>query len=206
CAELSKTETLGRLSIASTANGIVFVGSNVAMHALLPDAIPVSLDNNEPVSDKTFAARATLLKAASQLSIYASELELTDSAMSKRSQIRPFSAAVSSKSAVLDTLPVDFARIATFSNVSPLKLAVWKILRSIPHGSVWDYSKVAARIDKPKAVRAVAKAIGSNIVPLVVPCHRVIGRDGKMRGFSFPGGITVKRKLLKMETGKLFIK
>lgn len=75
--------------------------------------------------------------------------------------------------------------------------AVWQALRSIPYGATVSYGEIARRIGKPKAVRAVGAANGRNPLPIVVPCHRVIGSDGSLTGFG--GGLTTKRKLLDLE-------
>ena len=79
------------------------------------------------------------------------------------------------------------------------QIKVWKYLRSIPKGHVRTYSQVAKAINKPKAVRAVANAIGKNPYAPKIPCHRVIRSDGSLVGYSGKGGINTKRKLLKLE-------
>jgi methylated-DNA-[protein]-cysteine S-methyltransferase len=70
-------------------------------------------------------------------------------------------------------------------------------LREIPFGATSTYAEIALAIGKPKAVRAVGAANGRNPLPIVVPCHRVIGSDGSLTGFA--AGIDVKLALLKME-------
>jgi len=79
------------------------------------------------------------------------------------------------------------------------ELKVWKYLRTIPKGELRTYSQVAIAIKKPKAVRAVANAIGKNPYAPKIPCHRVIRSDGSLGGYSGKGGINTKRKLLKLE-------
>ena len=83
------------------------------------------------------------------------------------------------------------------------QLKVWSYLKKIPKGKVKTYAQVAKAIGKPKAVRAVANAIGKNPFPPNIPCHRVIRSDGKLGGYSAKGGIKTKKKLLKNE-GFLF--
>ena len=83
------------------------------------------------------------------------------------------------------------------------QLKVWSYLKKIPKGKVKTYAQVAKAIGKPKAVRAVANAIGKNPYPPKIPCHRVIRSDGKLGGYSAKGGIKTKKKLLKNE-GFLF--
>ena len=79
------------------------------------------------------------------------------------------------------------------------QLKVWSYLKKIPKGKVKTYAQVAKAIGKPKAVRAVANAIGKNPFPPNIPCHRVIRSDGKLGGYSAKGGIKTKKKLLKNE-------
>ena len=75
--------------------------------------------------------------------------------------------------------------------------AVWAALSAIPHGELRSYRDIAMAIDNPAAVRAVGAANGRNPLPVVVPCHRVIGSDGSLTGFA--GGLGIKRQLLELE-------
>ena len=79
------------------------------------------------------------------------------------------------------------------------QLKVWNYLKKIPKGEIRTYYEVAKAIKRPKAVRAVANAIGKNPNAPKIPCHRVIRSDGKLGGYSGPGGIKTKKKLLKSE-------
>ena len=83
------------------------------------------------------------------------------------------------------------------------QIKVWKYLKTIKKGSVITYSEVAKGINKPKAVRAVANAIGKNPYAPKIPCHRVIRSDGSLGGYSGKGGVKTKRFLLKKEGIKL---
>ncbi len=74
---------------------------------------------------------------------------------------------------------------------------VWQALLTIPYGICSSYSDVAEQIGQPTAVRAVANAIGSNPLLMVIPCHRVIRKDGALGGFS--AGLSLKKKLLELE-------
>ena len=74
---------------------------------------------------------------------------------------------------------------------------VWTALREIPYGETTSYGELAARIGNPKASRAVGAANGKNPIPIIVPCHRVIGSTGSMTGFG--GGIPIKEQLLALE-------
>jgi len=79
------------------------------------------------------------------------------------------------------------------------QIKVWNYLKTIPKGQIRTYSQVAKAINKPKAIRAVANAIGKNPHAPKIPCHRVIRSDGCLGGYSGKGGINTKRKLLKLE-------
>lgn len=74
---------------------------------------------------------------------------------------------------------------------------VWNALLEIPSGSTVTYGELAAGIGNPKAVRAVANAVGANAISIIAPCHRVIGSDGSLTGYA--GGLEIKRALLKIE-------
>ncbi|HEX2120718.1 MAG TPA: methylated-DNA--[protein]-cysteine S-methyltransferase [Thermoanaerobaculia bacterium] len=80
---------------------------------------------------------------------------------------------------------------------TPFQLAVWRALREIPYGETRSYTQVANAVGRPSAVRAVGAANGANPLPIVVPCHRVIGANGSLTGFG--GGLTAKRFLLDLE-------
>jgi len=74
---------------------------------------------------------------------------------------------------------------------------VWNALVQIPYGKTASYLQLATNINKPKAVRAVASANGANAVGIIIPCHRIIGNDGKLVGYG--GGLPLKKQLLKLE-------
>jgi len=73
----------------------------------------------------------------------------------------------------------------------------WLAVRDIPYGETRSYGQIARQVGSPGAARAVGRAMATNPVPIVVPCHRVIGSDGDLRGFG--GGLDLKRRLLEME-------
>jgi len=79
---------------------------------------------------------------------------------------------------------------------------VFRAVMAIPYGKTMSYQDVAKNIGSPKASRAVGRALARNPLPIIIPCHRVIGANGELRGFSTPGGIDIKRKLLKMESSR----
>lgn len=80
---------------------------------------------------------------------------------------------------------------------TPFQLRTWRSLQEIPYGTTISYGELARRIDRPTAARAVGAANGCNPIPIVVPCHRVIGSDGSLTGYG--GGLEIKRKLLQLE-------
>ena len=90
---------------------------------------------------------------------------------------------------------LDMAGTATFYR------AVWNATLSIPYGETRTYAWVAQQIGKPRALRAVGRALARNQFPIIVPCHRVIASSGNLGGFS--GGLALKKRLLELEAGRL---
>ncbi len=84
---------------------------------------------------------------------------------------------------------------------APFQQRVWAELLKIPYGSTISYGEMARRIGAPKASRAVGAANGANPIPIIIPCHRVIGSDGKLTGYG--GGIERKKFLLELEAETL---
>jgi methylated-DNA-[protein]-cysteine S-methyltransferase len=80
---------------------------------------------------------------------------------------------------------------------TPFQLSVWQALRAIPYGETVSYGDLARRLGCAAAARAVGLANGANPLPIIVPCHRVIGTDGSLTGFG--GGLSIKRALLALE-------
>jgi len=80
---------------------------------------------------------------------------------------------------------------------TPFQKSVWQALAQIPYGDTVSYMDIAKSIGKPKAIRAVATAIGANALSIVIPCHRVVGSDGDLRGYA--GGLEAKKRLLALE-------
>lgn len=83
---------------------------------------------------------------------------------------------------------------------TPFQLTVWGALRRIPYGETVSYGELARSIGRPTAARAVGSANHRNPLPIVVPCHRVIGADGTLTGYA--GGLGVKSALLAIESGR----
>ena len=84
---------------------------------------------------------------------------------------------------------------------TPFQLTVWNQLCKIPYGETISYGELARSIGNPNASRAVGLANGSNPIPIVIPCHRVIGSNGKLTGYG--GGLPIKEKLLALERRQL---
>lgn len=91
------------------------------------------------------------------------------------------------------SIPIDW-----FS-LRPFQLKTLKVVFEIPYGETRTYAEVAAQIEHPNAYRAVGRANATNPMPLVIPCHRVIGKDGKLHGYGGGDGLPTKEWLLKME-------
>jgi methylated-DNA-[protein]-cysteine S-methyltransferase len=81
------------------------------------------------------------------------------------------------------------------------QLRVWNSLRAIPYGEAISYAQLAQKIGNPRAVRAVGLANSCNPIPIIIPCHRVIGSDGSLTGFG--GGLPNKKKLLALESRQM---
>lgn len=84
---------------------------------------------------------------------------------------------------------------------TPFQQKVWKELLAIPYGETISYGELARRIGNPSASRAVGLANGANPIPIIIPCHRVIGSNGKLTGYG--GGLPIKEKLLALEKRQL---
>jgi methylated-DNA-[protein]-cysteine S-methyltransferase len=85
------------------------------------------------------------------------------------------------------------------SGIDRFRRSVYAAAREIPPGATASYGDIARAIDKPDAPRAVGHALGENPFPIVVPCHRVLSSTGALHGFSAPGGIVTKRRMLEIE-------
>ena len=84
---------------------------------------------------------------------------------------------------------------------SEFQKKVWTALQDIPYGETVSYKMLAQRVGSPKAVRAVGAANGANPIPIIIPCHRVIGNDGSLKGFG--GGLPLKKRLLELENRQM---
>lgn len=96
----------------------------------------------------------------------------------------------------LEGVRLDFSLPLKF-NGNPLQTSVWNAMRQIPYAQTISYGQIAAGLGDPSVSRAVGAACGANPLPIVIPCHRVIGADGSLTGFG--GGLPIKRFLLALE-------
>ena len=86
-----------------------------------------------------------------------------------------------------------------WSVLTPFQAEVLQAVYTIPYGRLLTYKDIAEQIGKPGAVRAVGRANATNPMPIIIPCHRVLGADGKLHGYSAPGGLETKAWLLRLE-------
>lgn len=94
-------------------------------------------------------------------------------------------------------IPVDL------EGVPPFHRKVYEAMRRIRRGQVWTYAELAREAGSPQAFRAVGQAMAKNPIPVVIPCHRVVAAGGKPGGFSAPGGLVTKERLLRLEGASL---
>lgn len=98
--------------------------------------------------------------------------------------------------------PVDFTTLKLdLGRKTPFQQAIIQATRRIPHGQTNTYGELATRTGYPKAARAAGSVMSSNRIPLIIPCHRVLGSGGKLTGFSAPGQLVMKQHLLDLEAG-----
>jgi methylated-DNA-[protein]-cysteine S-methyltransferase len=102
--------------------------------------------------------------------------------------------------ALLRGTPTDLGDIALdLAEVPAFHRKVYEVARTIPPGATLTYGEIAKRLGVPHGAREVGQALGRNPVAIIVPCHRVLGADGKMGGFSANGGVATKRRMLEIE-------
>jgi len=96
---------------------------------------------------------------------------------------------------VIFTIPLDLGGCSDF------QAAVYAVVGAIPYGSVRTYGEVATQLGSPRAARGVGTAMAANRLPIIIPCHRVVGSSGALTGYSAPGGVASKKWLLELERG-----
>jgi methylated-DNA-[protein]-cysteine S-methyltransferase len=95
---------------------------------------------------------------------------------------------------------IDFGSVALdLTSVSPLYQTVYHAARAVAWGHTATYGELAHKISAPESARAVGQALGRNPIPIIIPCHRILAKGDKLRGFSAYGGIVTKERLLVLE-------
>ena len=106
--------------------------------------------------------------------------------------------------ALLDGQPADLTDAPVDMSVfEPFSRQVYEIARGIPPGQAMTYGEIAEKLGDKLLARDVGQAMGKNPYPIIIPCHRVVAANGKMTGFSAPGGINTKTRLLALEGAEL---
>jgi methylated-DNA-[protein]-cysteine S-methyltransferase len=98
-----------------------------------------------------------------------------------------------------EAVELDAIAVSHGARVEPFARRVYAATRAVGPGSTTTYGAIARALGDPGAARAVGAALGANPTPIVVPCHRVLAADGSLHGFSAPGGIATKRRMLEIE-------
>jgi methylated-DNA-[protein]-cysteine S-methyltransferase len=114
--------------------------------------------------------------------------------------------------ALLSGKPIDLSDVPLdFGDAPEFHKQIYGVARTIPPGHTMTYGEIAKRLGVPHESREVGQAMGKNPVAIIMPCHRVLGADGKMGGFSATGGVAIKRRILEIEgaaavgAGPLFV-
>ncbi len=149
--------------------------------------------------------------AVSERGLVMVEWELPKAEFARRAELRTHQAAVYDPARLTEpmrqlaaylagdlqefTLPLDLSGMTAFQQL------VLNLTTQIPYGQTSTYKEIAIRAGKPNAGRAVGRVEATNPIPLVIPCHRVLGSDGALHGYGGPGGVKLKAWLLQLERG-----
>jgi methylated-DNA-[protein]-cysteine S-methyltransferase len=156
--------------------------------------------NNTPLGDLRIAASALGLVAVewvdSQPELFAYLLRLKKSVEQNQKVIHPYAKELGE---YLKGKRREFTFAIDWSTLKPFQQKAMKAVYAIPYGETQTYADIAIQIGHPNAYRAVGRANATNPMPLVIPCHRVIGTDGKLHGYGGGDGLPTKEWLLKME-------
>lgn len=90
-----------------------------------------------------------------------------------------------------------------WSSLAPFQRQVLQLVYDIAYGQTATYQEIATQLGKPGAARAVGRANATNPIPIIIPCHRILGADGKLHGYGGPGGVETKAWLLRLEGSRL---
>jgi methylated-DNA-[protein]-cysteine S-methyltransferase len=156
--------------------------------------------NRTPLGDLRFAVSALGLVAIewaeSQSRLNAYLLRLKQPVELNQKMIQPYAKELAE---YLKGKRRHFTFSIDWSTLKPFQLKTLKAVYAIPYGETQTYADIAVQIGHPNAYRAVGRANATNPMPLVIPCHRVIGKDGKLHGYGGGDGLPTKEWLLKME-------
>ncbi|MBM3180136.1 MAG: methylated-DNA--[protein]-cysteine S-methyltransferase [Chloroflexi bacterium] len=156
--------------------------------------------NHTPLGDFRLAASNFGLLAVewadSQLELYSYLFRLKRPVEPNQKMIQPYAKELGE---YLKGKRSEFTFSIDWSTLRPFQLKTLKAVYAIPYGETQSYAEIAAQIGHPLAFRAVGRANATNPMPLVIPCHRVIGKDGKLHGYGGGDGLPTKEWLLKME-------
>ena len=159
--------------------------------------------NNTPLGDMRFAVSALGLVAVewadSQSRLDRYLFRLKRSVEQNKKMTQPYAKELGE---YLKGKRRDFTFAIDWSTLKPFQLKTLKAVYAIPYGEIQTYADIAMQIGHPNAYRAVGRANATNPMPLVIPCHRVIGRDGKLHGYGGGNGLPTKEWLLKLEKTK----
>jgi methylated-DNA-[protein]-cysteine S-methyltransferase len=97
----------------------------------------------------------------------------------------------------LSPIPLDM------EGIPPFRQSIYAVLRGIPAGATLSYGEIATRLGNGSDARDIGEAMGKNPFPIIVPCHRVVGAGGKVGGFSAPGGVATKLRMLNIERARV---
>jgi methylated-DNA-[protein]-cysteine S-methyltransferase len=130
----------------------------------------------------------------------ATKLEQQLGAVLDASPPRPIARALAKLAGQFAGRPTSFADVALdLRGLSKFRVAVYRALQQVPAGQTVSYSELARRVGSPRSARAIGRALATNPFAVIVPCHRVLARDGSLGGFSAPGGAATKARLLEQE-------
>jgi methylated-DNA-[protein]-cysteine S-methyltransferase len=156
--------------------------------------------NNTLLGDLRIAASALGLVAVewadSQPELFAYLLRLKRSIEQNQTMSHPYAKELGE---YLKGKRRDFTFAIDWSTLKPFQLKTLKVVHAIPYGETQTYADIAMQIGHPNAYRAVGRANATNPMPIVIPCHRVIGKDGKLHGYGGGDGLPTKEWLLKLE-------
>jgi methylated-DNA-[protein]-cysteine S-methyltransferase len=147
---------------------------------------------------------------SSEIGLYRSSLPMTSRERAEKYLLSELDSAIYKKTLLPDLQDkivayykgdcIDFSLTPIdFSNCTPFSQKILQACMRIRHGETKTYKELARLVDSPNAARAAGAVMSRNRIPLIIPCHRVLGSDGSLQGFSAPGGIATKKQMLTLE-------